>query len=43
MAYTLSQFCKDANTILKSHPQAEALPKVAENIVRVERIHLSMK
>jgi hypothetical protein len=30
MAYTLSEFCKDANAILKSHPQAEALPKVAE-------------
>jgi hypothetical protein len=32
MAYTLSQFCKDANAILKSHPQAEALPKVAERL-----------
>jgi hypothetical protein len=32
MAYTLSQFCKDANAILKAHPQAEALPKVAERL-----------
>ena len=32
MAYTLSQFCQDANAILKSHPQAEALPKVAERL-----------
>src|SRR5262249_10303066 len=32
MAYTLSQFCKDANAILKSQPQAAALPKVAERL-----------
>jgi hypothetical protein len=32
MAYTLSQFCKDANAILKAHPQAEALPKVAQRL-----------
>jgi len=32
MAYTLSQFCKDANAILKSEPQAQALPKVAERL-----------
>ena len=32
MAYTLDQFCKDANSILKSQPQAAALPKVAERL-----------
>lgn len=35
MAYTLSQFCKDANAILKSHPQAEALPKVADRLAEL--------
>jgi predicted metal-dependent enzyme (double-stranded beta helix superfamily) len=29
MAYTLDQFCKDANAILKAQPLADALPKVA--------------
>jgi hypothetical protein len=32
MAYTLDQFCKDAHAILKSQPQAAALPKVAERL-----------
>jgi predicted metal-dependent enzyme (double-stranded beta helix superfamily) len=32
MAYTLAQFCKDANAILKSQPQASALLKVAERL-----------
>jgi hypothetical protein len=29
MAYTLDQFCKDANAMLKARPLADALPKVA--------------
>ena len=32
MAYTLDQFCTDARSILKSQPQAAALPKVAERL-----------
>jgi hypothetical protein len=32
MAYTLSQFCNDTNSILKSQPLAAALPKVAERL-----------
>ena len=32
MAYTLNQFCNDARSILKSQPQAAALPKVAERL-----------
>ncbi len=32
MAYTLDQFCNDARSILKSQPQAAALPKVAERL-----------
>jgi predicted metal-dependent enzyme (double-stranded beta helix superfamily) len=32
MAYTLNQFCNDANAILKSQPLAAALPKVAERL-----------
>jgi hypothetical protein len=32
MAYTLTQFCNDARLILKSQPQAAALPKVAERL-----------
>jgi hypothetical protein len=32
MAYTLDNFCKDANAILKAQPLAEALPKVADKL-----------
>ena len=32
MAYTLNQFCNDANAILKSQPLPAALPKVAERL-----------
>jgi predicted metal-dependent enzyme (double-stranded beta helix superfamily) len=32
MAYTLNQFCTDANSILKAQPLAAALPKVAERL-----------
>jgi hypothetical protein len=32
MAYTLDQFCTDANSLLKAEPLAAALPKVAERL-----------
>src|SRR5258705_5848173 len=32
MPYTLSQFCNDANAILKAQPLPAALPKVAERL-----------
>src|SRR4051812_15899767 len=32
MAYTLKDFCTDASALLKSKPQAEALPQIAERL-----------
>ena len=35
MAYTLNQFCSDANAILKAQPLSSALPKVAERLSKL--------
>ena len=32
MAYTLKDFCADSSALLKSKPQAEALPQIAERL-----------
>jgi hypothetical protein len=37
MAYTLDQFCNDANAILKAQPLADALPKVAGRLSELLR------
>jgi hypothetical protein len=32
MAYTLENFCADTHALLKAHPLADALPKIAEKL-----------
>jgi hypothetical protein len=35
MAYTLKDFCTDSSALLKSKPQAEALPQIAERLSKL--------
>ena len=35
MAYTLDEFCADSHKILKSQPQPQALPQMAERLTRL--------